>query len=193
MQYFKDMTEIQQMILVILGVLVFATTLFWIWKKMKPGPQVDELMTRTKSWWIMAGIFTTAAVVHPAISFIAFGLLSFAALREIASISKNARFEDRSIIFWAYLAVPLQYGFAYMSWFVPFLILIPVGMFTFIPFLLVLKGHTQDIARSMSVIQTHLMLTVFSISHLAYLLSLPELPHFNAGGSGLLLFVVFLT
>ena len=28
MQYFKDMTEIQQMILVILGVLVFATTLF---------------------------------------------------------------------------------------------------------------------------------------------------------------------
>ena len=72
MQYFKDMTEIQQMILVILGVLVFATTLFWIWKKMKPGPQVDELMTRTKSWWIMAGIFTTAAVVHPAISFIAF-------------------------------------------------------------------------------------------------------------------------
>ena len=193
MQYFKDMTEIQQMILVILGVLVFATTLFWIWKKMKPGPQVDELMTRTKSWWIMAGIFTTAAVVHPAISFIAFGLLSFAALREIASISKNARFEDRSIIFWAYLAVTLQYGFAYMSWFVPFLILIPVGMFTFIPFLLVLKGHTQDIARSMSVIPTHLMLTVFSISHLAYLLSLPELPHFNAGGRGLLLFVVFLT
>jgi phosphatidate cytidylyltransferase len=45
----------------------------------------------------------------------------------------------------------------------------------------------------MSVIPTHLMLTVFSISHLAYLLSLPELPHFNAGGRGLLLFVVFLT
>ena len=193
MQYFKDLTEIQQMILVILGVLVFASVLFWFWKKIKPGPQVDELMTRTKSWWVMAGIFTTAAIVHPAISFIAFGLLSFAALREISSISKNARIEDRSIIFWAYLAIPLQYGFAYMGWFVPFMILIPVGMFMLIPFLLVLKGHTQDIARSMSVIPTHLMLTVFSISHLAYLLSLPELPHFNAGGRGLLLFVVFLT
>jgi predicted CDP-diglyceride synthetase/phosphatidate cytidylyltransferase len=193
MQYFKVLTEIQQMILVILGVLVFATTLFWIWKKIKPGPQVDELMTRTKSWWVMASIFTTAAVVHPLISFIAFGLLSFGAFREISSISKNARIEDRSIIFWAYLAIPLQYGFAYMGWFVPFLILIPVGMFMLIPFLLVLKGHTQDIARSMSVIPTHLMLTVFSISHLAYLLSLPKLPLFNAGGRGLLLFVVFLT
>ena len=193
MLYFKDLTEIQQMILVILGVLVFATTLFWIWKKIKPGPQVDELMTRTKSWWVMASIFTTAALVHPLISFAAFAFLSFAALRELSSISKNARIEDRSVIFWAYLAIPVQYLFAYMGCFATFVVFIPVFMFTWIPFLLVLKGHTQDIARSMSVIPTHLMLTVFSISHLAYLLSLPELPHFNAGGRGLLLFVVFLT
>lgn len=193
MQYMKDLTEIQQMILVILGVLVFATVLFWIWKQIKPGTQVDELMTRTKSWWVMASIFTTAALVHPAISFIAFGLLSFAALKEISSISKHSRPEDRSIIFWAYLAIPVQYFFAYNGWLVAFLVFIPIGMFTLLPFLLVLKGQTQDIARSMSILPTHLMLTVFSISHLAYLLSLPELPHFNAGGRGLLLFVVFLT
>jgi phosphatidate cytidylyltransferase len=189
----KNLSEIQQMILVILGVLVFASTLFWIWKKIKPSPQVDELVTRTKSWWVMASIFTTAAVVHPAVSFIAFGLLSFAALRELSSISKNSRTEDRSVIFWAYLAIPVQYFFAYMGWFAPFVVFIPVFMFTWIPFVLVLKGHTQDIARSMSVIPTHLMLTVFSISHLAYLLSLPELKDFAAGGRGLLLFVVFLT
>src|SRR5438105_2579153 len=40
---------------------------------------------------------------------------------------------------------------------------------------------------------TQLMLTVFSLSHLAYLLSLPQLPGFSAGGRGLLLFIVFLT
>ena len=189
----NSLNEIQQMILVIIGVLVFASTLFWIMRKIKPGPQVDELMLRTKSWWIMAGIFITAALVHPGISFVAFGFLSFAALRELSSISKNARIEDRSVIFWAYLAIPVQYYIAYMGWFAPFLIFIPVFMFTWIPFLLVLKGHTQDIARSMSVIPTHLMLTVFSISHLAYLLSLPELPGFEVGGRGLLLYVVFLT
>ncbi|MEY3270814.1 MAG: Phosphatidate cytidylyltransferase [Bacteroidota bacterium] len=189
----NSLNEIQQMILVIIGVLVFASTLFWIMRKIKPGPQVDELVLRTKSWWIMAGIFITAALVHPGISFVAFGFLSFAALRELSSISKNARIEDRSVIFWAYLAIPVQYYIAYMGWFAPFLIFIPVFMFTWIPFLLVLKGHTQDIARSMSVIPTHLMLTVFSISHLAYLLSLPELPGFEVGGRGLLLYVVFLT
>jgi phosphatidate cytidylyltransferase len=187
------MNEIQKMLAVIGGVLVFATLLFWIWKKIKPGPQVDELMTRTKSWWVMASIFTTAALVHPLISFAAFGFLSFVALRELSSISKNARSEDRSVIFWAYLAIPIQYYLAYMGWFAGFLIFIPVVMFTWIPFLLVLKGHTQDIARSMSVIPTHLMLTVFSISHLAFLLSLPELKGFEVGGRGLLLYVVFLT
>ena len=57
------MNEIQKMLAVIGGVLVFATLLFWIWKKIKPGPQVDELMTRTKSWWVMASIFAIAALV----------------------------------------------------------------------------------------------------------------------------------
>jgi phosphatidate cytidylyltransferase len=133
--------------------------------------------------------FAIAALVHPLISFVAFGFLSFAALRELSSISKNARIEDRSVIFWAYLAIPIQYFFAYMGWMLPFLIFIPVFMFTWIPFILVLKGHTQDIARSMSVIPTHLMLTVYSLSHLAYLLSLS----IADGGRGLLLYVVFLT
>jgi predicted CDP-diglyceride synthetase/phosphatidate cytidylyltransferase len=54
--HFEHLTSIHKMLLVILGVLVFATLLFWIWKKIKPGSQVDELMTRTKSWWVMASI-----------------------------------------------------------------------------------------------------------------------------------------
>jgi phosphatidate cytidylyltransferase len=68
-----------------------------------------------------------------------------------------------------------------------------VFMFIWIPFVLVIRGFTVEIGRSMSVLPVQLMFTVFSISHLAYLLSLPELTGFNAGGRGLLLFVVFLT
>jgi phosphatidate cytidylyltransferase len=187
------MNEIQKMLAVIGGVLVFATLLFWIWAKLKPSNLVTEMMLRTKSWWVMASIFVTAALVHPLISFTAFAFLSFLALRELSSISKNARTEDRSIVFVAYLAIPIQYFLAYMAWHSAFLMFIPVFMFALIPFLLVLRGQTQDIARSMSVIPTHLMLTVFSISHLAYLLSLPDLNGFEVGGRGLLLYVVFLT
>jgi len=80
-----------------------------------------------------------------------------------------------------------------MGYFNLFIIFIPVFMFIWIPFILVIRGFTVEIGRSMSVLPVQLMFTVFSISHLAYLLSLPELTGFNAGGRGLLLFVVFLT
>jgi phosphatidate cytidylyltransferase len=148
---------------------------------------------RTKSWWVMAFIFILATIIHPIVSFIAFGLLSFAALRELVSISKNVREQDRRVLIWCYLAIPIQYFLAYKGMFNIFIVFIPVFMFVWIPFMLVLKGYTQDIGRSMSVLPTQLMLTVFSLSHLAYLLSLPQIDGFSAGGRGMLLFIVFIT
>jgi phosphatidate cytidylyltransferase len=185
--------ELFFIIFLILGVLITATLLFWVWGKLAPKANLRELKTRTRSWWTMAVIFITAVAIHPAISFFAFGLLSFMALRELASISRNVRPEDRRIIIWCYLAIPVQYYFAYRGWFNLFMVFIPVFMFVWIPFMLVIRGVTHDIGRSMSVLPTQLMLTVFSLSHLAYFLSLPELDGFQAGGRGLLLFIVFTT
>jgi phosphatidate cytidylyltransferase len=185
--------EVILIITLILGILIFSTSLFFIWGKIKPTSNLVELKMRTKSWWMMASIFIFATVVHPIVSFIAFGLLSFVSFREINSISKNVREEDRRIIIWCYIAIPIQYFLAYKGWFNIFVIFIPVIMYVWIPFMLVIKGATEDIARSMSILPTQLMLTVFSISHLAFLLSLPELSGFNAGGRGLLLFIVFIT
>ncbi len=91
------------------------------------------------------------------------------------------------------LAIPIQYYLAYLAWYGAFIIFIPVVMFLVLPLRLVLKGDTHGITKSMALLQWILMLSVFGISHLAYLLSLPELPGFNAGGRGLLLFLVFLT
>lgn len=191
----KFMTSSETMIVVslIFGILVFATLLFWIMGIVKPDANVTELKMRTKSWWMMATIFVVATVLHPAISFVAIGLLSFMALRELSSISKNVRPEDRKILIWCYLAIPVQYTLAYTGQYTLFLTFIPIFMHLWIPFMLVIKGETKDIGRSMSVLPTQLMLTVFGVSHLAFLLSLPELEGFQAGGRGLLLFVVFIT
>lgn len=191
----KFMTSSETMIVVslIFGILVFATLLFWIMGIVKPDANVAELKMRTKSWWMMATIFVVATVLHPAISFVAIGLLSFMALRELSSISKNVRPEDRKILIWCYLAIPVQYTLAYTGQYTLFLTFIPIFMHLWIPFMLVIKGETKDIGRSMSVLPTQLMLTVFGVSHLAFLLSLPELDGFKAGGRGLLLFVVFIT
>ena len=185
--------EIALVIGLIFGLLAFATLLFWILGKARPEGDFTELKTRTRSWWAMATIFVLATIFHPLVTFISLGLLSFVALREISSISKNVRDADRGVLIWCYLAIPVQYSFAYIGHYGLFLIFIPVFMYIWIPFMLVLKGETEDISRSMSVLPTQLIFTVFGISHLAFLVSLPGLPGFDAGGRGLLLFIVFLT
>lgn len=190
---FFQQPEIAAVIGLIFAVLIFATILFWGWGFLRPEANLQELKLRTKSWWLMAGIFVAATTVHPVISYCAIALLSFSALREMVSISKNVRPEDRRILVWGYLAVPVQYYIAYKGWYSLFLIFIPIFMHIWIPFMLVVKGVTQDISRSMSVLPSQLMLTVFGVSHLAYLLSLPDLPGYTVGSRGLLLFIVFIT
>ena len=193
MSLLMEQREIAVVIGLIFGLLVLATLLFWVLGKARPKGDFTELKVRTRSWWAMATIFVLASLLHPVITFVSLGLLSFFALREISSISKNVRDADRSVLIWCFLAIPVQYYFAYIGHYGLFLIFIPVCMYLWIPFMLVVKGETEDISRSMSVLPTQLIFTVFAISHLAFLVSLPGLPGFDAGGRGLLLFIVFIT
>jgi phosphatidate cytidylyltransferase len=176
----------------IFGILIFATALFFIVGKLKPNANLAELKARTKSWWFMATVFIGATLINSTISYIAIGLLSFFAFREMYSVLAF-RSADRRAIFWAFLAIPVQYYLAYIGWYGAYIIFIPVVLFLFLPMRLVLKGDTDNIVQSMSLLQWVLMLTVFGISHMAYLLSLPEISGFQSGGRGLLLFLVFLT
>ena len=66
-------------------------------------------------------------------------------------------------------------------------------MFIIVPFLLVLSGNTDDIIRSMCILPTSLMLGVFGISHLALLISFPEMNDGDISGKALLLFLIFIT
>ena len=193
MNVFIKQWEIALVVGLIFGLLVFATILFWIMGKVKPQGDFSELKMRTRSWWLMATIFVLATIVHPVITFISLGLLSFFALRELASISKNVREADRRVLIWCFLSIPVQYYFAYIGHYGLFLTFIPVFMYLWIPFMLVINGKTEDISRSMSVLPTQLMLTVFGVSHLAFLVSLPDIEGFDVGGRALLLFIVFIT
>lgn len=191
LDYFQK-NDIILVVGIIFAILVFASLLFWIVGLIKPQANLKELKSRTRSWWIMAAIFIFATIVNPKISYVAIAFLSFVSFRELYSIL-GFRESDRRAIFWAFLSIPIQYYLAYIGWYGAFIIFIPVVMFLFLPFRFVLKGETDGIIKSMSTLHWILMLSVFGISHLAYLLSLPELDGFTSGGRGLLLFVVFLT
>jgi phosphatidate cytidylyltransferase len=140
----------------------------------------------------MATLVLAAVLFNTTVSYVAIALLSFVAFRELYSVL-GFRLSDRRAIFWAYVSIPVQYYLAYIGWYGAFIIFIPIVMFLFLPLRLVLKGDTVGIIKSMSSLQWILMLTVFGLSHMAYLLSLPDIPTFSSGGRGLLLFLVFLT
>jgi phosphatidate cytidylyltransferase len=184
--------ELISIILLIVGLLAAVSAGLFLVGKFYPQANLGELKSRTKSWWIMSALFIGAVFISYKISYFGLAFLSFAAFRELYSVL-GFRDSDRRAIFWGLLAVPVQYYLAYIGWYGAFIIFIPVVMFLLIPLRMVLKGETKGITRSMAQLQWILMLSVFGISHLAYLLSLPDLPGFNAGGRGLLMFLIFLT
>ena len=184
--------EIQIVIFIILAILVLSSVVLGIWGLFSKSKMLTELKTRTKSWWIMCTLFITATIISNVITYVCIGFLSFAALREFYSVIK-LRKSDRAGMLWCYLAIPVQYYLAYRGWYELFIVFIPVFMFVWIPFILVLEGETKMIMSSMAGLPTSLMLCVFSLSHMAYLISLPEIDGFSAGGKGLLLFLIFIT
>jgi phosphatidate cytidylyltransferase len=184
--------EIQVVIFIILAILVLSSIVLGIWGLFSKSKILTELKTRTKSWWIMCTLFITATVISNVITYVCIGFLSFAALREFYSVIK-LRKSDRAGMLWCYLAIPVQYYLAYRGWYELFIVFIPVFMFVWIPFVLVLQGETKMIMSSMAGLPTSLMLCVFGLSHMAYLISLPEIDGFSAGGKGLLLFLIFIT
>ncbi len=175
----------------ILGLLLVASAsrLFLNWKN--PETDYTELQKRIQSWWVMIAILFSVLVINKTTAIIFFGFLSFLALKEFLSIVPM-RLSDRRAIFWAYLAIPVQYYWISEEWYGMFIIFIPVYMFLFLPFRMVLVGETKGFIKAVGVIHWALMLTVFCISHIAYLLILP-VKNFNAGSIGLVLFLLFMT
>ena len=74
----------------------------------KPQADYTELKQRMRTWWVMVGIFAVAVVVSRNTAVVFFAILSFLALKEYLSLIPTRR-ADRRVLFWAYLAVPLQF------------------------------------------------------------------------------------
>ncbi|MFP5402516.1 MAG: phosphatidate cytidylyltransferase [Gammaproteobacteria bacterium] len=176
----------------ILALLLLGTVVIGLKRVLKPGSGDTELWLRMRSWWVMAGLFMLAIAVDRTWSILFFALVSFLALKEYLSIIPTRR-ADRRVLLWAYLAIPVQYWWVAEAWFGMFIIFIPVYLFLFIPLRMVTIGDTQGFLKAAGTLHWGLMTTVFSLSHAAFLLALPEAGNPAAGSAGLLLFLVFLT
>jgi len=176
----------------ILGLLLIASAVIAVVGPRLADSAREELVQRIQSWWLMFAIFAVAMALSRNISLVFFAFVSFMALKEYFSLVPTRR-ADRRLLFWAYLTIPAQYLLVGMEWYGMFIILIPVYAFLLLPMRMVLAGETRHFLRAAGIIHWGLMAMVFSVSHVAYLLVLPEAINPGAGGAGLVLFLVFLT
>lgn len=177
--------------LTIFVLLVVATTIRLILTLRSPNTDYTELRQRISSWWWMIGIMFFVFIFSETATIVFFAFLSFLALKEFLSIVP-LRMVDRRAIFWLYLSIPLQYYWVSQSYFGMFIIFIPIYVFLFIPIRMVLIGETKGFIKSAGVLHWSVMLTVFSVSHIAFLLVLPEKNELG-GGVGLILYLIFMT
>ncbi|MEM9216825.1 MAG: phosphatidate cytidylyltransferase [Cyanobacteria bacterium P01_F01_bin.150] len=176
----------------ILGLLSVSSV--WIWGLAIARPERDwtELQLRLRSWWWIVVIFDLALLTQGWLATVLFGLLSFSALKEYLSIIPSRR-ADRVVFGWAYLAVVFQYIWVQSHWYGMFLVFLPIYIFLFLPLPMVMLGKTEGFLQTAGSLHWGLILTVYNLSHLAYLLLLPDQASLPAGGQGLLLYLVFLT
>ena len=172
-------------------VLMIATLIQFLLSVKNPEKDYTELRQRITSWWWIIGLLFLFLAIGTTAAIVFFAFISFLALKEFLSIVPT-RQADRNAVFWAYLSIPLQYYWVAMGWYGMFIIFIPVYMFLLVPMRMVLKGETDGFIKAAGTLHWSLMMTVFSVSHIAYLLVLPE-KNISAGGMGLVLFLLFMT
>jgi phosphatidate cytidylyltransferase len=176
----------------IYALLALATSVVLAMRWRNPGERYAELMARTDSWWWMIGAFTLAILLNRTVAVVFLGLIAYLALKEYLSLVPTRRI-DREVLLFAYLAIPIQFYWAAIDWYNMFIVFIPVWMFLFFPALMALRGQTQGFLRAVGTLSWGLMMTVYTLSHMAWLLVSGDRINPIAGGVGLLFFLVVLT
>ncbi len=196
--------EVRAVLLGIFVALLVASAISISLLRLKPDRDWSELRARIRTWWVIAGLVAGALLLSPDAAIWFFAFVSYLALKEFFSLIPTRR-ADRRVLFWAYVAIPVQYLWVSMQWYGMFIIFVPVYLFLLLPARMILIGQTKGFLRAIGTVQWGLMGAVFFLSHAAYLLAFevtefprvdPAWPHELAAaypGPGLLLLLLVLT
>lgn len=178
----------------IVATLMIASTTTLVLIKAYPEKNYVELKLRIQTWWWLVVVLFLALAFNRTVAVVVMCLVSFMAFKEFLSIAPTRR-TDNAVLLLAYLAIPIQYFWVGMSWYGMFIIFIPVYVFLLLPMRMVLIGETRGYLQAAGTIQWGLMTTVFSISHMAYLLDMParQGAHGAVTGDMLVFYLLVLT
>ncbi len=181
-----------RVVVIAFGILVFFSILFGIWRLIKPGAFVREMITRTLSWWVIFFLFILFFGIRPEFGQIGITILGLLAIHEFLGKFPEDRV-PKKIVYVAYLFTFLQFYFASQGYFLATAALVPAG-FLFVASTWALLFEPLKVAISApSTALWSMLLTTYGLSHLVLLLNRPGLAIWNGSMAGLFLYYIFLT
>ena len=142
------------------------------------NPVLETYMTRVQSWWGMVALIGFAMLLGKVGVIILFAFASFAALRELLTLTTKAQADHLSLALGFFVVLPLQYIFVAMEWSGLYAIFIPVYAFLLLPIVSALRGNSDRFLVRVAETQWGLMIAIFCVSHV------PALINLNFAGSG---------
>ncbi len=152
----------------------------------------ERVQRDLRALWIGSVIFWLAWISGPAGATLAFGVVSFLALREFITLVQTRRGDHRSLLLAFFVALPLQYLLVGLRTFDLFTVFVPVYVFLAIPVISALAGDPERFLERNAKIQWGITVCVYGLSHAPALLLL-DLPGWVGRGAFLLFFLVIVT
>ncbi len=167
------------------ALLILATLInrFLLWRL--PERKGGEVTLRIRTWWGIVICFSLVISGPRWMTLTFFALISFLALKEYCTLI--------SIHFprWLYWVIPLNYLLIGFNCFELFLLFIPLSGFLISATWRVFVGEPSGFLHTVSAIFWGWIMTVFALSHAAWLLMFPSMN--IQGGALLVLFLLALT
>jgi phosphatidate cytidylyltransferase len=186
-------SAVQSTIVGVFILLALSTLVVWVLRAVWPERDLHRISQRIETWWLLTGFFCFSVLAGTTVSILFFAFLSFLGLKEFLSLIPTRR-ADRRVLFWAYLAIPLQYYWVYSEWYGMFIVFIPVYMFLLLPMRMISIGQTEGFIRAAGTLHWGLMTMVFFLSHAAFLVVLRlRADSQEVLGPGLVMYLVVLT
>lgn len=157
----------------------------------RPTKDWTNLRLRVWSWWVMIAVVIAALFAGVVATTVLFAVISFLALREFLSLAPTRR-EDRLIVLFAYLSVPICYWLVGTDQYQIYLVAIPVWFFILTPFLMAVAGQTRGYLASVATFNWGVVACVYTLGHVPLLMHVPD-GEARAGAAGLVFFLLVAT
>jgi phosphatidate cytidylyltransferase len=176
----------------ILGILLIGSGATRVLINRFPERDYTELRLRVRTWWFIVPPVAVALIAGKGVSIALIAVVSALALKEYLAMVAQRGLDLRSLSL-VYLAIPVEYGFAYGSSYLAFAATVPLFGLAMLPLMVFATRNTAAALRAAAAANLGLLLTVFSLGHVALLLELPDATNPVGGATGWVVFLLLVT